>query len=592
LNKKNSVRIFAIVIAALMILSLIYSAFYSMLTVHASNGITYYPIQYDHMVRIAKKFKFSSVDCRAFSQKLSSTGDLGINLYTVIDGNNLQIAVPTEDIMLVCDKNAAMTSAGIYGPADEGEAEYTAFWLISDYSFTSLDDCKNAIASFPSAVKKQGVYPVVKSTGYHIGIGNKLSRAEFNVFTNEYEKVDNFVFSPAPSSDTTIAVLNNDTDEIIFKIDTTDLTLICYPVQPNSSAQTYEIKNETGYTYLGTFGYTCDDGLMTMINTLDVDSYIKGVLPYEISYTWPYEAMKTFAIILRSYTVGGYDVKHPHNDYDFCDETHCQAYRGTRRANEDTNRAVEETKDMICAYNGSAAMTFYHAISGGSTITYNDAWDYSSNAYPYLVSVDTPLEDYAKYPNGVWTKKVSKQELSDYLMGKSKISSKLSTAIVNAEITQYLDNGYAYALTLTDVNGDTATFRQSDEVRNILTAYVKSPNFTISYSASLTVNDASSPIETSTDQIYAISADSSGNTSVSNISPDIKAITDNGYKDIGIDDSTYIFNGKGWGHGVGISQYGIYDMVKLGYKYDEIIKTYFPTVEIVDIHTVRNPMDD
>jgi len=60
LNKKNSVRIFAIVIAALMILSLIYSAFYSMLTVHASNGITYYPIQYDHMVRIAKKFKFSS----------------------------------------------------------------------------------------------------------------------------------------------------------------------------------------------------------------------------------------------------------------------------------------------------------------------------------------------------------------------------------------------------------------------------------------------------------------------------------------------------------------------------------------------------
>ncbi|MBE6551830.1 MAG: SpoIID/LytB domain-containing protein [Ruminococcaceae bacterium] len=592
---KNKIlsRIFAIILAALMILGIVYSAFYSVITASADSNITFYPIDTKNMIRVAKKFKFSTTDCRAFSQQLGSTGSLGVNFYTLIDGNNIRIDLPYSTVMLVCDRPAKLASDGLYYLAKPDETpDLTPYSLISDHPFSTLNDCKNAISTLPENVKTTGAYPIIKKDGYYIGIGYKLSKTTLNEITVSFKTVGSIGFSPYEAKDTMISVIDKASENTLFKIDTEELKLFAYPVQPDGGVQTYELINEHRYTYRGKFEYTSDSVGMTMINTVDIDDYIKGILPYEISPSWPYEALKTFAIILRSYTIAGYDIKHPNNDYDFCDETHCQAYRGTIRANANTNKAVDDTKNLVCAYNGEPAMTFFHAISGGSTISYTDAWDWSSNKYPYLVSVDTPLENYKKYSNGEWVSIVTKDELSSYLLGKSKISNKLSTAIVDVKISDYLENGYAYALTLTDINGNTAIYRQADEVRNILTKYVKSSKFRISYPATLVINDNTEPFDTTSDQLYTISADESGNTYVSQIDPTVKAITADGYADTGIDDSTYVFTGEGWGHGVGISQYGIKDMVDQGYKCEEIIKTYFPTVSIVSIDTIHNPMKD
>ncbi len=593
MKNKLWARIFAVVLAALMVLGIIYSAFYSIITASADDDVTYYPIETDHMIRVAKKFQFSTIDCRAFSQQLGSTGSLGVNFYTTIGEKNVMIDEPRSTVILVCDKPAKLASDGLYYPAKSDETpDFTPYSLISDSHFSTLSECKDAINNLPEKLKLLGAYPVVKNDGFYLGIGNKLSEHILSEISASFKTVGSINLSPAQVSDTMISVVDKASESILFKIDTDKLKLFAYPIQPNGGVQTYELINEQKYTYRGVFEYSSDPVAMTMINTVDLEDYIKGILPYEVSPSWPYEALKTFAIILRSYTLAGYSTKHANNDYDFCDETHCQAYRGTIRANANTDKAVEDTKSLVCAYNGEPAMTFFHAISGGSTISYNDAWDWSSNNYPYLVSVDTPLEKYEKYSNGIWMSIVAKDELSDYLLGKSKISNKLSTAIVDVKISDYLENGYAYALALTDINGNTAVYKQADEVRNILTKYVKSSNFTISHPALLNINENADVLETTTDQIYTISADESGNTFVSEIDPSVKALTAEGYIETGIDDSTYVFSGKGWGHGVGISQYGIRDMVDLGYKYEEIIKTYFPTVDIVSIDTINNPMNN
>lgn len=594
MSKKPVYRVFAIVLAILMLAGLLYSAFYSIFHASADGDVTFFPIVTDHMIRVAKKFKFSTIDCRVFSQTLESTGDLGLNLYSKVDGDPLPITISPVKILITKDKYAHNAASGLLSAASydgtTSSYSYSPLCFVSDESYATADEFSGAVQDLPDVVKAMGCYMFVTDTGYRIGAGSGLSEnelAEKETLLSE-NGVENF--KPYSGSETVLAVLDSQTLDVLFKIETTSLRLYVYPVQPNGGAQTYYLMNEVTYSYAGDFEYRCDEGGITMINTLDLEDYVKGILPYEVDPEWPYESLKTFAIILRSYTMGGYYVKHPHDDYDFCDESHCQAYRGLKRANATTAKAVDDTKGMICAYEGKPALTFYHAISGGSTISYNDAWDWSATEYPYLVSVDTPWEPYEKWSNGLWTTVVSRAELSDYLMAKTKIAKKLKDGIADLTISRYLENGYAYELTLTDIYGTKAVYRQSDEVRNILQRYVKSALFTVSKkpleTTLVSVNTPDNSVDLATEDLYVISADENGETSVSKLEDAPSVLSASGTTEITSEDFAYVITGKGWGHGVGISQYAIDVMVKQGYKYDEIIKAYFPTLDIVNMSDI------
>ena len=96
-----------------------------------------------------------------------------------------------------------------------------------------------------------------------------------------------------------------------------------------------------GYKWYGGFEYRrSTGGNLNVINVVDVDDYVKGVLPYEMSPAWPLEALKAQAVCARTYAL----LQTKHRDsyrFDVCTTTDCQVYQGANQASALTDRAVE-----------------------------------------------------------------------------------------------------------------------------------------------------------------------------------------------------------------------------------------------------------
>lgn len=111
---------------------------------------------------------------------------------------------------------------------------------------------------------------------------------------------------------------------------------------------------------------------------LDLEDYLKGVLPQEIGTSFPTEAMRAQAVAARSYVVawirGGQGA--------ICDTTQCQVYSDDRY--DVTNQAVDDTKGIIGYYDGDVIQAVFFASCGGHTENVEDVW---GNSFDYLVSV-------------------------------------------------------------------------------------------------------------------------------------------------------------------------------------------------------------
>ncbi len=115
--------------------------------------------------------------------------------------------------------------------------------------------------------------------------------------------------------------------------------------------------------------------------TLDFEEYIKGILPYEMSPTYPLEALKAQAVAARSYAAANLG-KHIEDGADVCSSVHCQVWRPTRY--ETTDRAVDETRGIAATYDGAIIYAFYHGHCDGHTRNSEDVW---SAALPYTRAV-------------------------------------------------------------------------------------------------------------------------------------------------------------------------------------------------------------
>ena len=81
-----------------------------------------------------------------------------------------------------------------------------------------------------------------------------------------------------------------------------------------------------GYRYYGGFQYRRSGGDLTVINIVDVEDYVKGVLPYEMNNAWPLEALKAQAVCARTYAAA-ISSSHASAGFDVCNNTHCQMYQ-------------------------------------------------------------------------------------------------------------------------------------------------------------------------------------------------------------------------------------------------------------------------
>lgn len=324
-----------------------------------------------------------------------------------------------------------------------------------------------------------------------------------------------------------------------------------------------------------------EDELMT-INYVKLEHYLYGVVPKEMGYSFELEALKSQSIAARTYTVKNIN-KHDNHGYDLCDTTCCQVYGGMDVENIKTNRAVDETSGMIITYNGNPIDAVYHSSSGGYTDNVGEVW---GSDIPYLVAVRDEFSD--GYPNANWNLAMTNDEISARLHSRGMDIGE----VVNIEILDTTTNGRVSQLKIEGTEGE--EILSGNEFREILgTTELKSTLFTIK----------KDNVYGDKEKVYAIDGNSSTAKSVDLNDVHIidgnlnrgssrgftsRFINRNGIVEFNSDikpiESNFVIEGKGYGHGLGMSQWGAQGMAVEGYSYKDILNHYYKNVKIDTIN--------
>ncbi len=331
------------------------------------------------------------------------------------------------------------------------------------------------------------------------------------------------------------------------------------------------------------------DSDMTVINSLNIEQYLYGVVPGEIEASAPIEAVKAQAVAARTYTylsMGNYKKW----DFDVVNTVSSQVYGGYDIEKPASNQAVNETKGKKVLYNGRLASLHYYSSSGGMTEDNVNVWGTDT---PYLKSVPDPYEAGNSY-NYNWSKTFTAADIKMKLF----LSGVEIGDIVSMAAEEYTPAGRVNKLKIVGTQGS-ITYTKED-IRKILGDngnYLPSRMFTINSGGS-----GSSGAGSGSSSASVISAD--GKTTVNIIGA--KAVTSTGteviasntgsVKVLGSDGSalitgtgtgtgtvpsgTYVLTGKGWGHAIGMSQEGAKGFARNGYTYDKILMHYFIGVTV------------
>ena len=259
-----------------------------------------------------------------------------------------------------------------------------------------------------------------------------------------------------------------------------------------------------------------DNSHLLAINQIDLEDYVKGILYHESSHYWPMEALKAQAVACRTYAL--YQMqKNKLKDFDLTSDIYSQVYGGRTSERYRTNRAVLETGGEMLLYQGKIFPAYYHATCAGFTEDASWLWNID---VPALKGVACKFCKDSPHFN--WHEVLTLDELKEKL-GSSGYNIK---KIKNIIILGHNISGRITDLKITSDNGNLVI--PAKDFRNIIGPNViRSTNF-----------------------------------------------------NVGVVGNDVVFEGIGWGHGVGLCQWGAYFMAKQGYNYKQILEYYYPGSEI------------
>ena len=152
----------------------------------------------------------------------------------------------------------------------------------------------------------------------------------------------------------------------------------------------YIHESEKDTLYCGDLVFSLrQDGCLRVIVNMQIEDYLYGVVPYEMSDTFPLEALKAQAVTARTYAMQR-AARRTAQDYDVCDTTDDQVFKGLDARFELPIQAVDETRGMVGMYKGGYAECFYSASNGGQTALATDVW--GAGDYGYLDMRDDPYD--------------------------------------------------------------------------------------------------------------------------------------------------------------------------------------------------------
>lgn len=299
------------------------------------------------------------------------------------------------------------------------------------------------------------------------------------------------------------------------------------------------------------------------VNYLTLDAYLYGVLPKEIGASWHKEALKAQAVASRTYAISSLG-RFKSKGYDLGDDIMSQVFRGKKYEDPRTNQAVDETAGICIYYGDKLIQAFFHSNSGGFTSNSEDVY---TQALPYLRGVSDPYS--LGQPNDQWVISYTKAELGSVLE-KSGYAVGQVLDVVSRGSTE---TGRVTAL---EIKGSTKSVVLEKEAARKVLGYstLKSQLFNVSKGDKITVLSANGLQNIPIIGLAVMGADG--------IVRNQQSTASNGASQVKLAATSkdFSFVGKGYGHGVGMSQYGAKRMAELNMTYDVILKHYYTGITL------------
>lgn len=487
------------------------------------------------------------------------------------DLNFVQLGSTSQKAISMVKTQNVWYNSGQYTAASGGGAAVGCYHLLLPGTYADFQSAQMAASVYP------GGFPAWVDGTYQVRVGAYLDSASAQAARTSLGLTDAQV---AGTSGSGVSVVETGSSRILFQFDSTAGLYLA--VRPGLDDGT---KTETIFrsnVYYGSFQYRRSGGDLTVVNVLPMEDYVQGVILSEMVATWPVEALKAQAVCARTYGYrkilqGG----HSSSGFDICSGVHCQAYRGIAGMTDNSRRAVEETYGEYIWYNGTLTEPVYFNSDGGATESAVNVWTedvpyLQGKMDPYEAAVAGQIEKYS------WTVTYTRQELTDLLNSKGYANS----GIV-AVSTKTSPTGNVVSITFTDSSGKTFT-RTKEACRTFLglrsqrytisggsvsgggTAYYVNQGDTISSLNGAYAIDGSGSVSSIGETVYTI--DGSGTIALVTGGAASSGTTSTG--------NVFTFTGSGWGHSVGMSQWGANAMAQVGYTYRDILQFYYTGIEV------------
>ncbi|MFH1577499.1 MAG: SpoIID/LytB domain-containing protein [Candidatus Omnitrophota bacterium] len=283
-----------------------------------------------------------------------------------------------------------------------------------------------------------------------------------------------------------------------------------------------------------------DDHSLQLLNLVNLEEYLYGVLPSEMPANWPQQSLEAQAIAARTWALRN-KTRHNHEGFNFCNTVHCQVYKGVTTETLATNKAVDDTAGIMLTVNNQLIDIFYSNNCGG--FTRNGVSDSLSLDFKFPLS-PLQLEDWLKgEPEAFCNLAASKSASFRWmrLYKHKELQAMLSESGVDlGEIISIIpqersDSGHLISIAIKGVD-DTQIIKGENSIRKIF-GNLRSSAFKIE----VKYNQQNQPEE-------------------------------------------FIFYGGGFGHARGLCQLGVKGMALKGYNYLEILRHYYPGVEIKKVY--------
>ena len=355
--------------------------------------------------------------------------------------------------------------------------------IATGFSVSDMAQAEQMMRSLNETISGMGIYgfPFYQNGMIQLRVGSFVSYAQAEGYLPYISGIlgffSTYVVTPSAS---VVTVIDPQTNRILMEYDSSDGTSLGLSA-PDVPGSTSYIKTSAGNIYDGVFAYTryAEEGVdgVAVTNVLTLDAYVSGVLPYEMTNTWPIEGQKALAIAIRSYAANTLDRHNSTYHFDLCNGSHCQAYLGAGRINDNVLEAVQSTHGLVISYNGGLVSAYHSASAGGCTVGTKDMWGYSD--LPYLVAHETPWERYAESESTFWIVEVTPSELLTYLRD-NKGYKELKGAIADVSVVKYAENStYVRTLRITDIYGTSVEIDTVAKVASNLAKFVKNANFVV-----------------------------------------------------------------------------------------------------------------